>query len=196
MRKRTTPFTTRGSRGTAAVAAGLTVLALNACGGGDPGVAAADWRHSHSDVDRTLLRAVNWPGTRVSRVEGDVHGFRIVMKFPGDDTDMGAIALVAPGGTDPCAAVPFLIADTGGYRPDPDTYGATDFSPGSCTPVGTGAWKLVSHPNQGDPWTGYAERRDGIMVILTTYDDWTDPDFETIAATLHFLDDRQLGTML
>ncbi|MDD1062425.1 hypothetical protein NMG29_30090 [Streptomyces cocklensis] len=196
MRKKTTPFATRGSRFAALTATGLAALVLNACAGGDPSASAADWRRSHDDVDRALMRTVNWPGTRVSRVEGDAHGFRTVLKFPGDDSDMGAIALVEPAGTNPCAAVPYLVADTGGYQPDPSTYGATDFASASCTPVGTGAWQLVSYPHQGDPWTGYAERRDGVMLILTTYDDWTDPDFKAIAATMHALDDRQLGSLL
>lgn len=195
MRRTTSPFMTRGSRG-AAIAAGLLAFALNACGQGDPAATAAGWRHSHSDVDRSLLRTADWPGTTVSRVEGDAHGFRTVMKFPGDDSDMGAIALVEPAGTDPCAAVRFLTADTGAYHPDPRAYGVTGFAPASCTPVSAGTWRLVSHPHQGDAWTGYAERRDGVMVILTTYDEWTDPDFGTIATTLHLLDDRRLGALL
>ncbi|WUH91012.1 hypothetical protein OG900_13480 [Streptomyces sp. NBC_00433] len=196
MRKTTVPFATRGSRFTALAATGLAVLVLNACAGSDPGASAADWRRSHVAVDRSLLRTVNWPGTKVSRVEGDAHGFRTVLKFPGDDSDMGAIALVVPAGTSPCAAVPYLISDTGGYHPDPSTYGGTDFAPATCTPAGTGAWRFVSHPHEGDPWTGYAERRDGVMLVLTTYDDWTDPDFKAIAATMHPLDDQQLGAML
>lgn len=34
------------------------------------------------------------------------------------------------------------------------------------------------------------------MLVLSTYDTWTVPDFPAIAATLHRLDDHQLGSLL
>jgi hypothetical protein len=176
-------------------AVSLALATLGACAT-DPATSGADWRHSHPSVDSSLIRAVNWPGTKTSRIEGDAHGFRAVLKFPGDDSDMGAVVQVLPAKDDPCKEMPYLISDTGIYHPDPKTYGDTAFVLPACTPAGKNAWELVSHPHDGDPWTGYAERRDGILLILSNYDDWTNPHFRTIAATLHQLDDKQLGSML
>jgi hypothetical protein len=111
MRKRSGAPARQGSfRTLAAAVGGLVLAASGACASpADPGSSGADWLRSHPAVDRSLVRAVNWPGTRVSRFEADAHGFRTVLKFPGDDSDMGAIAQVAPGTADPCKAMPYLI---------------------------------------------------------------------------------------
>lgn len=198
--KLTSPSTS-GARAGRPAATGICLVTLVALGtlsgcSRGPTRAGADWRRSHPGVGRSLVRTVNWPGTTVDRVEGDAHGFRAVLKFAGDDSDMGALAQVEVADADPCQGFPYLVSDTGAYSPDPSTYGDTAFDTALCTPAGANAWNLVDRPHDGDPWYGYAERRDGVLLILSTYDDWTDPDFKAIAGTLHRLDDERLGSLL
>jgi hypothetical protein len=196
MQKRPTPLAMTRSRCAGAAAIGLALATLGACANADPNTSGAGWRRSHAGVERSLIQAVNWPGTRVSRVEADAHGFRTVLKFPGDDSDMGAIVQVALASAGPCKAVPYLVTDSGTYHPDPSTYGDTAFAEAECTPIGKNAWKLTVNMDKIDGYASYAERRNGVLLILTTYDTWTHPNFKAIAATLHPLDDHQLGSLL
>ncbi len=178
-----------------AAALGLTLAALSACAS-DPDTSGARWRRSHPGTGRSLIRTVAWPGTTVRRIEADAHGFRTVLRFSGDDSDMGAFVQVEPADADPCKAVPYFISDLPPYHPDPKTYGHTAFTDRACKPAGRNAWDLSDYEHNGSGYASYAERRDGVLLILTTTDTWTDPDFTTIAATLHPLNDRQLGSLL
>lgn len=178
-------------------ATGLVLAALSGgCSTTDPAASGARWRASHPHTDDSIVRGVNWPGTTVRRVESDAHGFRTVLKFSGDDSDMGAIAEVVSADTDPCATLPYLITDTGTVHPDPSTYGDTASRRPVCTLLGDNAWKLEFEPATAGDFYGYAERRDGVLVILSTSDDWTNPNFKAIAASLHPLSEEQLGSML
>jgi hypothetical protein len=80
---------------------------------------APDWRRSHPGVDHSLIRTVNWPGITASRVEADAHGFRTVLKFPGDDSDMGTVVQVAPASAGPRKMVPYLVTDRVATTPRP-----------------------------------------------------------------------------
>jgi hypothetical protein len=132
----------------------------------------------------------------VRRIEADAHGFRTVLNFSGDDSDMGAFVQVESADANPCEAAPYFITDTGDFHPDPRTYGETAFTNTACTPAGKNAWTLTNVLSVADGYISYAERTDGIVLILTTDDTWTDPNFKAIAATLHSLDDQQLGSLL
>jgi hypothetical protein len=191
MRERSRPLASKGSRRAAAL--GLTLAVLSACAT-DPATSGAVWRRSHPGTGRSLVRTVDWPGATVRRIEADAHGFRTVLRFSGDDSDMGAFVQVEPADADPCKAVPYFITDTGAHHPDPSTYGHTAFTDRGCTPMGTDVWDF-GDDRDGD-YVSYAERRDGVLLILTTCDTWTHPPLMTIAASLHPLTDRQLGSLL
>jgi hypothetical protein len=109
---------------------------------------------------------------------------------------MGAIVQVEAAKDDPCKAMPYLVTDTGAYHPAPETMGDSAFAGPTCTPAGANAWRLESRPHDGDPWLGYAERRDGVLLVLSNSDDWTHPNFQAIAATLGHLDDEHLGALI
>ncbi|WP_037601920.1 hypothetical protein [Streptacidiphilus rugosus] len=154
---------------------------------------AADWRAAHPELPSTLVRGVSWPGAHPERIEARGSGFRTVLKFgDDDDADQGAIVWVAPAATDPCRVMPTFVTD-GATPADPRLLGSTTDTAVSCTPAGRDAWTLHA---TGSDRSGYAVRRDGVLLVLTTTDDWTDPDYPSIARTLHPLDDRELSALL
>jgi hypothetical protein len=163
-------------------------MAAFAVRSGQEHLAAQAWLAEHPGLDRRLLRAVDWPGREQDPFQVGRYGVRSTVFFQDSNIDGvdDAVITVAPPTTAPCAALT-VIAD-GLETPGPND-AAVVVPLTQCTRVGATAWTLRAR----DGWTGYAERRDGVLLTLSVNsDNRPDDDLPAIARTLHPLDEHTL----
>lgn len=177
---------------TAAVAVALAGLAVP-MRDAQVRLVASSWLDGHRGIDRTMLRTVTWPSSQAdhSITSGDF-GTRTVVRLNRQmDLDLGAIVAVAPVGTDPCAALPELVTNDLLTRRTAPVGSVTAVKPMNCTPSGPDAWRI----SDGN-WTGYAVRRDGVLLTLSFDSPGDEPNLPAIARTLHPMSDTELWTHL
>ncbi|QFZ72297.1 hypothetical protein GFH48_02605 [Streptomyces fagopyri] len=157
-------------------------------------LAADAWRGHHSATDPRLLQAVDWPGGRQGTFTAGSYGVRLDVYFPNTNIDgfSEAVVTVSRSGTDPCGGVGVIAAYETVPSQDEFPDGQIITLPAKkCTPAGPNRWTL-----SGRGFTGYAERRDGVLIRLSVTSGHNGDDLPTIAGTLHVLDDHQLWSYL
>ncbi|MER6438965.1 hypothetical protein ABT275_21775 [Streptomyces sp. NPDC001185] len=157
-------------------------------------LAADAWLDHHSGIDPLLLQAVDWPGGRQGTFVAGSDGVRADVYFADTGTDGFAegVVTVSGSGTDPCGGIG-VVAN---YQSVPDDDLMADgriitLPVAACAPAGPHRWTL-----SGRGFTGYAERRDGVLVRLSVTSWRTKDDLSAVAGTLHALDDHQLWSRL
>ncbi|MFE5144124.1 hypothetical protein ACFRDV_42020 [Streptomyces fagopyri] len=155
-------------------------------------LAADAWRRHHSATDPRLLRAVDWPGGEQGTFAAGGYGVRVDVYFPDTDIDGSPEGVVTVSGpdTDPCGGIGVIA--TYETVPSEDVYDQIITLPATvCTPAGPNRWTL-----SGGGFTGYAERRDGVLIRLSVTSGRAQDNLPAIAGTLHVLDDHQLWSYL
>lgn len=161
---------------------------------GQEHLAGHAWRADHQDTAPSLLQAVDWPGGEQSPLRTGSFGTRVTVFFQSSNIDgtSDGVVTVSPAATDPCARLSVIADDDTAPDRDPDDGTETvDVPVVSCTPVGPHAWSL-----EGPGFTGYAERRDGVLVRIAVDGLRQGDDLPVLAATLHPLDDHALWRYL
>ncbi|MFG2480623.1 hypothetical protein [Streptomyces fagopyri] len=175
----------------ATIAIAGTVVPLRAA---QEHLAADAWRGHHSATDPRLLQAVDWPGGQQGTFTTGSYGVRADVYFPSTSIDglSEAVVTVSRSGTDPCGGVGVIAADETVPSQDVLPDGQIITLPArKCTPAGPNRWTLG-----GRGFTGYAERRDGVLIRLSVTSGHNGDDLPTIAGTLHVLDDHRLWSYL
>ncbi|MFE4546638.1 hypothetical protein [Streptomyces sp. NPDC056785] len=152
------------------------------------------WRDHHPGIDPLLLQTVDWPGGRQGTFVAGGDGVRADVYFADTASDGFAegVVTVSGSGTDPCGGIG-VVAN---YQSVPEDDLMADgriitLPVAGCAPAGPHRWTLT-----GRGFTGYAERRDGVLVRLSVTSARTKDDLPAVAGTLHALDDHQLWSRL
>jgi hypothetical protein len=150
-------------------------------------LAARVWFGDHRGLPRDLLQTVDWPGGTQGPIATGPLGVQTTVLFQDTSIDGFAdgVVTVSLPGTDPCGPVPAISDGEMDPDQDPDQVGEViDSAVATCTPKGPNAWAL-----SGADFTGYAERRDNVLLRITVDGSRRgDDDFPAIARTLHPLD--------
>ncbi|GAA2260217.1 hypothetical protein GCM10010430_50350 [Kitasatospora cystarginea] len=157
-------------------------------------LAARAWLNLHPGQDRALLQAVDWPGGEQDPFTTGSYGVRTTVFFPDtniDGNDDGVVT-VAPATNNPCGPAAAIATDDNTPENDRGRIGTVVTLPVTrCTPDGKDAWTL-----HGSGFTGYALRRDGVLVTVCADSERARDDLPAVARALHPLDDHQLWTHL
>ncbi|MFF4651152.1 hypothetical protein [Streptomyces sp. NPDC001380] len=147
------------------------------------------WLSSHPGVDRALLATVDWPGAAPElHLATGPFGARTTVRYLGDDIGQGGVVTVSPPATDPCATLAELASHDRPGAPAGSIVGAR---PERCVRTGARSWALAH-----GAWSGYALRRDGVLVTLSVNSPGHRPDLAAVARTLHPVDDAGLWPYL
>lgn len=149
-------------------------------------LAADAWRRQHSATDPRLLQAVDWPGGEQGTFGTGSYGVRTDVYFPATTIDgfSEGVVTVSPSDTDPCGGVGVIATyETASDDEDPWDGRIVTLPTTECAPGGPNRWILSGHG-----FTGYAERRGGVLIRLSVTSGRTEDDLPAVAGTLHALD--------
>ncbi|WP_037608447.1 hypothetical protein [Streptacidiphilus rugosus] len=174
---------------TAVGATVLLVLCVVPVRAGQEWLAGTLWRGQHPGVDRRLLQTVDWPGGHQESFDLGRHMLRTDVFFADSTIDGFADGLVtvAPAATQPCG--PLAVISDGDMDGSADDTGSIVTIPVTqCRQTGPGSWELSTDAG----WRGLAERRDGVLLILSADSARADDDLAAVARTLRPLGDQGL----